>query len=117
MLCGPKAKAETPEINSVPCAEEGARVLKPSGISGVESWCWCSAMFGHKSNDANGLHLLIYMEIGIYFCMFSKDLLNLRLPSSKRRMLNTREVPATFTVRPRVVLSFRVLARRIVSAS
>lgn len=30
--------------------------------------------------------------------MFSKNLLNLRLPSSKRRMLNSKEVPVAFTV-------------------
>lgn len=49
-------------------------------------------MFGPKSNDANGLNLLWYMEIWIYLHLFSKNLLNLRLPSSKRRMLNAKEV-------------------------
>lgn len=117
VLCGPKAKAEAAEINSLPCAEEGARVLKPSGISGVKSWCWCLGIFGSKSNYAKGLDLLGYVEIGVYFHIFSKGLLNLRLPSYKRRMLNAKEVPVTFAVRSWVVVSFRVLARRIASAS
>lgn len=98
MLCGLKEKAKTPEINSLPCAEAVATVLKLSGISGVESWCWCLSMFGPKSSYENRLDLLRYMEIWIYFHMFSKNLLNLRLPSSKRRMLNSKEVPVAFTV-------------------
>lgn len=117
VLCGPKAKAETPGINTLPCAEEGARVLKPSGISGVYSCWWCLGVFGPKSNDANGLDLLEYVEIWIYFHMFSRRFLNLRLPSSKRRMLNALEVPVAFAVRSQVVISFRVLARRTVPAS
>lgn len=49
-------------------------------------------MFGPKSSYANGLDLLRYVKIWIYFHMFSENLLNLRLPSSKRRMLNAKEV-------------------------
>lgn len=74
-------------------------------------------MFGAKSKYANGLDILGYIEIWIYFPMFSKRFLNLRLPSFKRRMLNTKAVPVVFAVRSQVVVSCRELARRIVPAS
>jgi len=39
VVCGPKSKTEAPEINCLPYAEEGNRVLKPSGISALGKAC------------------------------------------------------------------------------